>query len=88
MSVGKSVAEKERPRIAPRPASETGRRVLHGTPLSAVNGSESVRSIVNGSAALGPPALCPLITLRRRRRRRQDLRTYQEAAVIFVVFLR
>lgn len=41
--------------------SETGRRVLHGTPLSAINGSESVRCIVSGSAELGPPALCPLI---------------------------
>lgn len=34
--------------------------------LSAINGSESVWSIVHGAAELGPPALCPLITLHRR----------------------
>lgn len=60
--------------------SETGRRVLHGTPLSAINGSESVRCIVRARATRTLPInnVAPPPT--------GHTDTRQEA-VIFVVFL-
>jgi len=47
--VGESVAEKER-----RGRKVIGRRVLHGTPLSAINGSGSVRVHCARARARGP----------------------------------
>lgn len=70
MSVGKSVAEKERRRrrrrLGPSSAASdiAGRRVLHGTAI--VRGQWVGERSVH-CERIGPPALCPLITLRRRR---------------------